>query len=254
MLLAVDIGNTNIVIGIHDTKKWTHHWRIKTVADKMPDEYRVIFRNFMHEADMELNALNQVVLCSVVPPLTNGIASMLKNQTGKDALIINHLINTGLTFAVDNPAEVGSDLIADAVAAYERFKEACIIVDFGTATTITAVSEKPEFLGVAIAPGMRLSAAALAGNTAQLPMIDLTPPEKPIGINSPHSIQSGIVLGNLCMVEGMIDLFRQEMGTNAKAVATGGLAPQMSALTDYFTAVDQWLTLEGIRLIALKNR
>ena len=253
MLLAVDIGNTNIVIGIYADNTWKHHWRIRTVQQKMPDEYRVLFRHFMHEAGLELDSPDQVVISSVVPPLTGGISRMLGEQTNNDPVIINHTINTGLSFAVDNPAEVGPDLIADAVAAYSQFNDACIIVDFGTATTLTAVSGKPEFLGVAIAPGMRLSAAALSGNTAQLPNIDISPPANCIGRNTPESIQSGIVLGNLSLVEGMIDRMRKEMGSEAKAIATGGLAPLMAPLTDYFSAIDPWLTLEGIRLIALKN-
>lgn len=254
MLLAVDIGNTNIVMGIYENGEWKHHWRIRTVQEKMPDEYRVLFRHFMHEADLELESPDQVVISSVVPPLTGGISRMLGEQTQNRPIIISHTVNTGLTFAVDNPAELGPDLIADAVAAYDRFNDACIIVDFGTAATLTAVSAEAQFLGVAIAPGMRLSVAALAGNTAQLPAIDLSPPARCIGRNTTESIQSGIVLGKISLIEGMIDRIRKEMGTEAKAIATGGLATLMAPLTDYFSVVDPWLTLDGIRLIASKNR
>ena len=154
----------------------------------------------------------------------------------------------------DNPIEVGADLIANAVAAYERFHDACIVVDFGTATTFTAVSAAAEFLGVAIAPGVNLAASALAGGTAQLPLTALTPPPRAIGTNTIHAIQSGVVLGYVGLVEGMIDRIRAELREDAPVVATGGLSRLIAPLTDRFSDIDPWLTLDGIRLIALRNR
>lgn len=254
MLLAVDAGNTNIVFGIHDGTTWLHHWRIRTVRDKMPDEYAVLFRGLIGETAALLSQLDQVVLSSVVPPLTGTLCEMLNTQTGRDPLVVNCDVDTGLTFRVDNPREVGADLIADAVAAYARCAGDCIVVDFGTATTFTAVSAQAEFLGVAIAPGLNLAASALAGGTAQLPQIALTPPPHAIGTHTVHAIQSGIVLGYVGLVNGMLDRFRAELSGEAVAVATGGLARLLAPLTDRFQIIDPWLTLEGIRLIALRNR
>jgi type III pantothenate kinase len=254
MLLAVDIGNTNIVFGIHNGKTWLRHWRVRTVRDKMPDEYAVLFQGFLREANVAMQHFTQIVLSSVVPPLTGTFSEMLAAQTDLEPVIVNYKANTGLTFCVDNPVEVGADLIADAVAAYARFHAACIVVDFGTATTFTAVSADAEFLGVAIAPGVNLAASALAGGTAQLPQIALTPPPHAIGTNTIHSIQAGIVLGYVSLVEGMIDRIQAELGGDAQVIATGGLSRLIAPLTDRFSDIDPWLTLEGVRLIALRNR
>ena len=254
MLLAVDVGNTNIVFGIHDGATWLKHWRVRTVRDKMPDEYGVLFRDFLRTAGVALDALEQVAISSVVPPITDRMEEMLSAQTGVSPLIISAAIDTGLTFAVDNPAELGTDLIANAVAAYTHFHDACIVVDFGTAMTFTAVDARATFLGVAIAPGITLAMSALAGGTAQLPQIRLNTPPRPIGTNTIHSIQSGIVLGYVGMVQSLIAHFREQMGVQAQAIATGGLAPLIAPMTHCFAAVDEWLTLEGIRLIALRNK
>lgn len=256
MLLAVDIGNTNIVFGVHDGATWRHHWRVRTVRDKMPDEYGVLFRSLLREADLSLDALAQVVISSVVPPLTGAIGEMLSAGTGLVPVIVGPTVDTGLTFAVDTPAEVGADLIANAVAAYARFERACIIVDFGTATTFTAVSAEAAFLGVAIAPGVNLAASALAGGTAQLPQISLAAPPGVIGTNTIHAIQSGVVLGYVGLVEGLLARLRAEdaLGRGAPAVATGGLARLIAPLTESLTEIDPWLTLEGVRLIAERHR
>lgn len=258
MLLAVDVGNTNIVLGIHDGSAWLHHWRVRTVAEKMPDEYAVLFRGFLREADVAMDGFEQVVLSSVVPPLTGSLSEMLAEQTGQPPLVVDHTVARGLTFAVDNPAEVGADLIADAVAAHARFGASAVSVDFGTATTFTAVSANADgtatFLGVAIAPGVGLAASALAGGTAQLPQIHLAAPERAIGTNTVRAIQAGVVLGYVALVEGLLDRFVAEMGEAAHCIATGGLSRLIVPLTDRFEAVDPWLTLDGIRLIAQRNR
>lgn len=253
MLLAVDVGNTNIVFGLHDGATWLRHWRVRTVRDKMPDEYGVLFRDFLREIGVALDALDHVVIGSVVPPITDRIERMLEAQTGVPPLIVSAAAHTGLTFAVDNPAEVGADLIADAVAAYDRFHSACIVVDFGTATTFTAVGADAVFLGVAIAPGINLAMSALAGGTAQLPQIRLSAPPNPIGTNTVYAIQSGLVWGYVGLVESLVARFREQMGGDVAAIATGGLARLIAPLAGCFTDVDEWLTLEGIRLIALRN-
>ncbi|HOU11493.1 MAG TPA: type III pantothenate kinase [Anaerolineae bacterium] len=254
MLLAVNVGNTNIVFGIHDGERWLRHWRVRTVRDKMPDEYGVLFRDFLREAGVALGALDQVAISSVVPPITDRMEEMLVAQTGVAPLVISTAVKTGLTFAIDNPAELGADLVADGVAAYDRVRDACIVVDFGTATTFSAVAADATFLGVAIAPGINMAMSALAGGTAQLPQIRLSAPPRPIGTNTVHSIQSGIVLGYVGMVESLIARFRKQMGVEAQALATGGLARLIAPLTSCFAVADEWLTLDGIRLIALMNK
>lgn len=253
MLLAVDIGNTNVVFGVHDGERWRHYWRVRTVRDKMADEYGVLLRALLRETDLTMAMMDQIVIASVVPPLTGRMEEMLSEQTDVPPLIISHTVDTGLSFAVDNPREVGADLIANAVAAHARVQGACIVVDFGTATTFTAVSDAAVFLGVAIAPGMNLAASALAGGTAQLPQVRLSAPAQAIGTNTIHAVQSGVLLGYVGLVEGMIDRFQAEIPGAASVIATGGLSGVIGPLTQRFSAVDQWLTLDGIRLIGERN-
>lgn len=255
MLLAIDVGNTNIAFGIHDRDRdrWTNHWRIRTVPDKMPDEYGVLFRDLMRDAGLEMRDIHRVVLASVVPPLTGTLSEMFKRQINREPLVVGPGVRTGLRIRTDNPAEVGADLVANAVAAYARFQSNCIAVDFGTALTFTAVAEPGDLLGVTIAPGLNAAASALFRNTAQLPRVQLTPPPAAIGRNTIHSIQAGVVFGYVGLVEALLDRMRREMGGHAQAIATGGLAQVIAPLTDRFADVDPWLTLEGLRIIAERN-
>lgn len=252
MLLALDIGNTNIVFGVHDETEWTHTWRVQTVRDRMPDEYAVMFRNFLREADLDMTEIDHVVLSSVVPPLTQGLSRMVAQRTGCDPVIVSAGINLGIRINTERPSQVGSDRIADAVAAYERFRSNCIVVDFGTATAFTIVAEPGEMVGAVIAAGLGTTADALVGRTAQLPQIELTPPPSIIGRNTIHAMQAGLVVGHIALVEGIIDRIRAELGS-AQVLATGGLSTVLAPYTDHFDAVDPWLTLEGLRLIAERN-
>ena len=252
MLLAVDIGNTNIVFGAHNGG-WRHHWRVRTVREKMADEYGILFRMLLRETGLSLSDFDRIVIASVVPPLTGRLEEIFSEHTSVTPLIVNHTNVPGLRFAVNNPAEVGADLMANAVAAYDRVHDACIVVDFGTATTFTAVSRDAEFLGVALAPGMNLAASALSGGTAQLPQVRLAAPGRAIGVNTIHAIQSGVVLGYVGLVEGLIRRFREEMQAEAAVIATGGLSNVIASLTDCFSEVDPWLTLDGIRLIGERS-
>jgi len=253
MLLAIDIGNTNIAFGLHERGTWTHHWRIRTVRDKMPDEYGVLLRSLMHDKGLMMADVRRVVVSSVVPPLTGVFAELLEREMGRQPLIVGRGARTGIRIRTENPAEVGADLVANAVAAYERFKENCIAVDFGTALTFTAVAAPGDLMGVAIAPGLNTAVRALFGNTAQLPLIQLEAPPAAIGRNTTHSIQSGIVFGYVGLVEALIRRMRAELGGHARAIATGGLAHIVAPLSDEFEAIDPWLTLEGLRLIAERN-
>ncbi|MCU0519919.1 MAG: type III pantothenate kinase [Anaerolineae bacterium] len=256
MMLAVDIGNTNILFGVHDGSGWRYHWRVRTVRDKMADEYGVLVRALLRESQLTLADFDRIVVASVVPPLTGRMEEMLGDETPVAPLVISHTVDTGLRYAIDNPSELGADLIADAVAAYARLGEACIVVDFGTATTFTAISGDGVVLGVAIAPGMNLAASALSGGTAQLPQVRLIAPQRAIGTNTVDSIRSGVVLGYVGLVEGMITRIQAEMASSQrmasddiKVLATGGLVDIIAPLTERFYAVDPWLTLDGIRII-----
>jgi type III pantothenate kinase len=253
MLLAVDIGNTNIVFGVHDGVRWTHQWRVQTVRERMPDEYAVLFQGFLHEADLSLEVLDKTVVSSVVPPLTQGIAAMIEQRTSNPVLVLRppHTV-TGIEIRTEHPEKIGSDLVADAVAAYDRFHANCIVVDFGTATTFTAVAEPGALLGVAIAAGLGVTADALSSRAAQLPHVELVPPPSVIGRNTIHAMQAGLVMGYVCMVEGIVGRMRAEMGA-AHVIATGGLSQVIGPLTTCFDVIDPWLTLDGLRLIAEQN-
>lgn len=253
MLLAIDVGNTNIVLGVYENGRWAHHWRVRTARDKMPDEYDVLFRALFREAGLELQSFGRVAMCSGVPPLTGVLSEMLENALGKRPLIIGPGVRSGIRIRTDNPSEVGADLVADAVAAYERLGTSCIVVDFGTATTFTAVAAPGELLGVAIAPGLGTSASALTEHTSQLPRVPLQPPPAAIGRNTVHSMQSGLVFGHVGLVKELIERMNAELGGKAQAIATGGLAGVLAPLVGRFVAVDPWLTLDGVRLIAERN-
>jgi len=253
MLLAISAGNTNTAFGIYSQGQWTNHWRVRTVPDKTPDEWGVLFRDLMRDVGLHMGDVRKAVLSSVVPPLTGALGEMLRRPMGCEPLVIGPGVRTGLRIRTDNPSEVGADLVANAVAAYARFQSNCIVVDFGTALTFTAVAEPGDLLGVAIAPGLNSAAGALSRDTAQLPRVQLIPPPAAIGRNTTHSIQSGLVFGYVGLVEALIGRMRQELGGHAQAVATGGLAPIIAPLTDQFTEIDPWLTLEGLRIIAERN-
>jgi type III pantothenate kinase len=265
MLLAIDVGNSNVAFGIHHEGHWTNHWRIRTVRDQMPDEHSVLFRSLLHKDGLQMEDITRTVLGSVVPSLTVTISEMLQRQTGSRLLVVGPGVRTGLRIRTDNPAEVGSDLVANAVAAHALYGAGggggkdnkspgnCIVVDFGTALTFTAVDRMGDLLGVAIAPGLRSAATALASNTAQLPHVQLVPPPAAIGRNTVHSIQSGVMFGYIGLIDALIERMRAEMDGPTHVIATGGLARVIAPLTDHFTAIDPWLTLDGLRIIADRN-
>jgi type III pantothenate kinase len=253
MLLAIDVGNTNIAFGIYHDGHWTDHWRIRTVPDQMPDEYAALFREIFRDSGIGMRDINLAVLSSVVPQVTGALTSMLEEQTGQKPLVLGPGVRTGIRIRTDNPAEVGADLVANAVAAHARYQRNCVVVDFGTALTFTAVAEPGDLLGVAIAPGLNAAASSLSSKTAQLPRVWLAPPPAAIGRNTVHSIQAGVVFGYVGLVEALIRKMRAEMGGKALAVATGGQARIIAPHSDEFTAIEPWLTLDGLRIIAERN-
>ncbi len=250
MLLAVDIGNTNIVIGIYSDQQWLEKWRIQTLTSRTEDEYSIILDNLFEQTTHDYSGLDEVIISSVVPQLTSPYKEILKHKTGFEPLILNGALDTGIAVRARDPKSVGADLIADAVAAYNMFGEPCIVVDFGSATTVMAIDDPGIFLGGAIGSGLKITTDALVERTAQLTQIPLEPPERTIGRNTMEAMQSGLVLGHLCMVEGLIERMRRELGKSAKVVATGGLSSTVAPYTDYFDEVDPMLTLNGMRIVA----
>jgi len=214
----------------------------------------MMFTNLLHNSGFELKSVSRVVIGSGVPQLKSVFQDLFIRYVGVKPLILGPGIRTGLSIRIDNPGELGADLVADAVAAYVRFKKACIVVDFGTATTFSAVSAKGEFLGVAIAPGIEVAADALASHAAQLPEVSLTPPPNAIGTNTVHSMQSGLIYGFLGMIERLICCIREELGKDVEVIATGGLSNVFVPLTDSIKYVDDNLTLNGLRIIGERNR
>lgn len=254
MLMAIDVGNSNIVFGVHRDGEWLRQWRIRTDPFKMPDEYAVLFRDMLREEGLQWQELGQVIISSVVPALTGKLQIMSRRLTGKDPLIVGPGVKTGLKINIGNPAELGTDIVCNCVAAFEMFKEACIVVDFGTALTFTAISDNCEVLGVSIAPGLQSAAEALSEHTAQLPQVWLEPPAQVLGKNTIQSIQSGVIFGYTGMVEYLINKIQQDLGKKVPVVATGGKSAVIEPLTDYFSCRKPWLILDGLRLIAEKNR
>ena len=253
MLLCVNVGNSNIVLGLWDGESWCAHWRVRTIRNQMPDEYAVLLKALLRDRGYELSSVDRVVMASVVPPLTTVFDELWQRYMNAAPLLVGPKVNCGLRIRIDNPHELGADLLADAVAAYQRFHSACIVVDFGTATTFSAVSKEGDFEGVAIAIGLGVAADALAGATAQLPRVGLVAPPRAIGKNTVRSMQSGLVLGHVGLVEGLVRRMRTELGGEAQVIATGGLSSIVAPLTTEINTVDPWLTLDGLRIIGELN-
>ena len=249
MLLTIDIGNTNIALGVfkEDTLKAT--WRLATDPSRMADEYGMTLLTLMPVRGIDSSDITAIVLCSVVPPLTQVFTELCESFFKLTPLIVGAGVRTGVKIMYDNPRDVGADRIVDAAAAYRLYGGPVIIVDCGTATVFDAVSAQAEYLGGAIAPGLRVAAESLFTTTSQLRRVELVAPRTAIGKNTTHAIQSGLVLGNVDLVEGMVKRFRRELGEEAKVIGTGGLAPLIASETPVFDAVNQDLTLLGLRII-----
>ena len=250
MLLTVDVGNSNIVAGIWRGDILERSWRIHTVSKKTEDEYSTIFRSLFADAGFDTHLVERVCLSSVVPSLTASMEAMLKRITHQKPIVVGPAIYPKLPIIIVNPYEVGADLVADAMAAYDKCKGACVVVDFGTALTFTVVGADGTMVGVAITPGLGTAVNALSRDTAQLPFVELVAPPAPYGKNTVHAIQAGVVYGYTGLVEYMIARIRAELGEEIKVIATGGLCEVVAPLTKVFTYVDQDLTLRGLKLIA----
>jgi type III pantothenate kinase len=255
MLLCIDIGNTNIVLGLYEGEALLDHWRIATGRERLADEYGPLLLVQLQHAGRQPSDIHDAVLASVVPQLTGVFVDLCQRYVVvADPLVVDTGVRTGVRMRVDNPREVGADRVVDAAATFRKYGGPACIVDFGTATTFDAISAEGEYLGGAIAPGMGVAAWALTERAAKLPRVELVPPPQVIGRNTVHSMQSGLLYGYVGLVEGMVARFRRELGPQMRVVATGGLAELISRETEAFDAVDPWLTLEGLRLIYGMNR
>lgn len=249
MLLAIDVGNTNITLGLYDGEAWHSQWRLRTVHDKTVDEYGVYLKALLRDAAAD-GQIRAAVLSSVVPPLTTTFTAVCQDYLGRDPLLVDSNTRTGIGILTDNPAEVGADRIVNAAAAYALYAKACIVIDMGTATTFDAISADGNLIGVAIAPGLGLAANALSQRAAQLGRVALQAPPEAIGRNTVHAMQSGLIFGYVSLIEGMVRRFKTEMNASpVEIIGTGGLITRIVPHTDIIDHVEPWLTLTGLRII-----
>ncbi len=254
MLLAVNVGNTNTVLGVFRGAELMWHWRTSTEQERTADELAVLFGGLLGQQGLTFSReVTGVVISSVVPTTTQALLEMTDRYFNFPALVVEPGIRTGIPILTDNPREVGADRIVNALAAYARYGGPCIAVDFGTATTYDGVSEKGEFVGGVIAPGIQVSNAILSRATARLPLVELHPPRSVIGRNTIEAIQSGLIYGTAAEVDGVIERMKRELGPGTTVIATGGLAPVVLPHCQSIDKHDPWLTLEGLRLVFERN-
>lgn len=254
MLLAIDVGNTETVLGLFRGDDLAWHWRISTVPNRTADELAVLLAGFLAQQSLSFDReVTGVAICSGVPSLTEELRRMVDRYFDFPPLIVEPGIKTGVSVLTDNPREVGADRIVNSLAAFARFGGPCIVVDFGTATTYDAVSDKGEYLGGAIAPGMRISEESLTSHAARLPDVEIASPKAVIGKNTVEAMQSGLLWGTVAELEGMVERMEAELGGEVTVVATGGLAEDVVPYTDCIDHFEPWLTLEGLRLVFVRN-
>lgn len=249
MLLAIDVGNTNITLGIYDGDDLGSRWRLATNHDRMPDEYGLQLLSMLSYARHSPEDLTGVCLASVVPPLTGKIVDACRQYLGLNPLVVDAGVKTGVRIRYEDPRAVGADRIVDAAAVCRLYGTPTCVVDFGTATTFDAISKSGDYLGGAIAPGIGIASEALFIRTAKLPRVDLQRPPTAIGRNTVHAMQSGMIFGYVALVEGMVARFRNELGADMRVIATGGLAELIANETDVIDVIAPWLTLDGLRII-----
>lgn len=254
MLLAIDIGNTNIVMGGIEQDRIVFQVRLATDAIKTSDQYAVDIKNLLWLSDIPTSAIDGCIISSVVPPVFNSIHTGVRKVIGQEPLVVGPGIKTGLNIRMDNPAAVGSDLIVAAVGALQSYTPPLILIDMGTATTMTVVLENNTYVGGVIIPGIRISAEALSTRAAQLPGIQLDTPRRVIGKNTVESMRSGIMYGAACMLDGMIERIEAELGRPATVVATGGMAQFIIPLCHRQMNLEHDLLLEGLNAIYKKNQ
>jgi type III pantothenate kinase len=253
VILVVDVGNTNIVLGIYEGRTLLHHWRISTNRSATFDEYGMLVFNLFQHAEISIKEIEAVIISSVVPPLMSVLESLCNKYLNQSPLVVGPGLKTGLNIRYENPREVGADRIVNAVAAIELYGPPLIIVDFGTATTFDYIDEKGQYIGGAIAPGIGISTEALYQRAAKLPRIELIKPKSTVGRNTITSMQAGIIYGFAGQVDGIVGRMQEEYKSQAKVIATGGLAELISSESKSIEVVNPLLTLQGLQMIYERN-
>jgi type III pantothenate kinase len=254
VLLALDAGNSNITIGAFEGRKLISQWRLRTVHEQTSDEWGILLRNLFSPAGLDIEKVDGIIVCSVVPPIDSTLAAMTKRYFKREAMFVGPRTDLGLAIRYDNPNEVGADRLVNGVAGFYKYGGPCVIVDFGTTINFDVISRDAEYLGGAIAVGIGIAIDALFSRTARLPLVEFRPPKDVVGTNTVASMQSGLYFGAIGMIDGILERIIDKLGPETKAVATGGQAQMIVSGSRYLKVVDEHLTLEGLAMIWERNR
>lgn len=254
MLLALDAGNSNITIGAFEGRQLVSQWRLRTVHEQTSDEWGILLRNLFVPAGLDIEKVDGIIVCSVVPPIDSTLAAMTKRYFNREAMFVGPRTDLGLAIRYDNPNEVGADRLVNGVAGFYKYGGPCVIVDFGTTINFDVISRDAEYLGGAIAVGIGIAIDALFSRTARLPLVEFRPPKDVVGTNTVASMQSGLYFGAIGMIDGILERIVDKLGPETKAVATGGQAQMIVSGSRFLKVVDEHLTLEGLAMIWEQNR